>query len=59
MTELRCRRCGKLLARRLTPARGETVEIKCPRCRHVNIFGRETEIAVDGLARRSYAGFKN
>ncbi|AUZ85777.1 Com family DNA-binding transcriptional regulator [Methylophaga nitratireducenticrescens] len=34
MTQCRCKRCGRLLAK----AKFERLEIKCPRCKTLNIL---------------------
>ncbi|WP_419254468.1 Com family DNA-binding transcriptional regulator [Caulobacter sp. ErkDOM-YI] len=38
MKPLRCRSCGRLLARQAVDASGE-IEVACPRCKAVNQFG--------------------
>jgi phage FluMu protein Com len=44
MRELRCRRCKRLLAR----VEGETrIEIKCPRCKNINLFMDEIYITIE------------
>ena len=59
MTEQHCHYCGRLLARRLTPPRGEMYEIKCPRCGHANFFGRDAGLLVDGRPARAYTANKS
>jgi phage FluMu protein Com len=43
MNDFRCRQCNRLLARIQGEAR---VEIKCPRCKTMNLFSQEIFITI-------------
>lgn len=44
MNDFRCKQCNRLLAR----VEGETrVEIKCPRCKTMNLYSKEIYITIE------------
>ena len=44
MSDFRCNNCGRLLAKVHGPAK---VEIKCPRCKELNLYSEEIFITID------------